>query len=251
MRNVSVSVHIFTRPNLRDRCWKGRVKGKITSIAFFHASFADFSLPFQLCRIRSVYNALVNPHFDYYRGWEFFSEWPVHTNLNILKPNDIFLHKSALPSEVNPLTNKASFLNLGGLRPSLGECGCEKMRFQQCGIRMDWVWEPFLQNLKDRNISKVVLRETRPPTPSYYSSYDVWYSRYVSSNLKHDCTFAFPHPCTDDHCKWSTHFTAVELCALEQMAARYHTVAISLLNLNLNMGLSATSTKDITPTLKH
>lgn len=172
MRNVSVSVYIFTRPNLRDGCWKGRVKGKITSIAFFHASFADFSLPFQLCRIRSVYNALVNPHFDYYRGWGFFSEWPVHTNPNILKP--IIYFYTNRPSDVNPVTKKASFLNLGGLRLGPGECRYEKLRFQQCGISMDWAFSSTFEGSCDalHNIAEVVLRETRPPTPSYYSSYD-------------------------------------------------------------------------------
>lgn len=199
MRNVSVSVHNFTRLSLRDRCWKGRVKGKITSIAFFHASFADFFLPFQLCRIRSVYNALVNPHFDYYSGVGNFLWVACPYESEYFETYNIFLHESAF----------WRFLNHGGLRPGLGECGYEKM---QCGIRMDWVWQPNALH----NIAEVVLRETRPPTPSYnyYSSYDVWYSRYVSSNLKHDCTLAFPHHCTDD-CKCSAHFTVAEPCALE------------------------------------
>lgn len=151
MRNVSlsVSVHNFSRLSLRDRCWKGRVKGKITSIAFFHAWFADFSLPFQLCRIRSVYNAIVNPHFDYSSGVGIFLWVACPYESEYFETYNIFLHESAF----------WRFLNLGGLRPGLGECGYEKMRFQQCGIRMDWVWQPFFQNLKNRVTRFITLQK--------------------------------------------------------------------------------------------
>ena len=183
MRNVSVSVHNFTHPSLRDRCWKGRVKGKITSIAFFQASFADFPLPFQLCRIRSVYNTLVNPHFDYSRGVGIFLWVARPYESEFLKP--IIFFYTNRPSDVNLLTKKASFLNLGGLRLGPGECGYEKMRFQQCGISMDWAFSSTFEGSCHalHNIAEVVLREARPPTPSYYSSYDVWYSRYVRTRL--------------------------------------------------------------------
>ena len=183
MRNVSVSVHNFTRPSLRDRCWKGRVKGKITSIAFFHASFADFPLPFQLCRIRSVYNALVNPHFDYSRGVGIFLWVARPYESEYFETYNIFLHESAFWRE--PADRKSIFLNLGGLRLGPGECGYEKMRFQQCGISMDWAFSSKFEGSCHalHNIAEVVLRETRPPTPSYYGSYDVWYSRYVRTRL--------------------------------------------------------------------
>ena len=158
MRNVSVSVYIFTRPSRRDRCWKGRVKGKITSIAFFHAWFADSSL--------GIFPWVARP---------------------LLKPIIYFFYTNR-PSNVNPLTKKASVLNLGGLRLGPGECGYEKTAVSTTrdsyGLSLTALSSKF-EGLCHalRKIAEVILRETRPPTPSYYSSYDVWYSRYVRTRL--------------------------------------------------------------------
>lgn len=149
MRNVSVSVHNFTRPSLRDRCWKGRVEGKITSIAFFHAWFANFSLPFQLYRLLPWYNALVNPHFDYYSGMGIFLRVARPQEYEYFETYDIVLHQSAFWSE--PADQKSFLFKPRWFKfRSRGMRVRKKMRFQQCGIRMDWVWEPSLQNLKNR-----------------------------------------------------------------------------------------------------
>lgn len=187
MRNVSVSVHNFTRPSLRDRCWKGRVEGKITSIAFFHAWFGNFSLPFQLYRLLSLYNALVNPHFDYYSGMGIFLRVARPQEYEYFETYDIILHQSAFWSE--PADQK-SFLfkprwfkfRSRGMRVRMKNAISTVRDSYGLGLRaLSSKFEESCHAL--HNISKVVLRETRPPTPSYYSNYNVWLKTWLYACL--------------------------------------------------------------------
>lgn len=109
------------------------------------------------------------------------------SGLSTFETYNIFFYTNR-PCNVNSLTKKASFLNLGGLRLGPGECGYEKTAVSTTrdsyGLSLTALSSKF-EGLCHalRKIAEVILRETRPPTPSYYSSYDVWYSRYVRTRL--------------------------------------------------------------------
>ena len=109
-----------------------RVKGKITSIAFFHASFADFSLPFQLCRIRSVYNALVNPHFDYSRGVGIFLWVARPYESEYFETYNIFLHESAFwrePGDQKSIFFKPRWFKARSRRMQVRKTAVSTMRY--------------------------------------------------------------------------------------------------------------------------